>query len=67
MSKPYSPEDIEYIKGFEAGCDYICNEIERAMRETPGSETVLAPLLRHLKSTPGNTPIKKLVKTLDKV
>lgn len=60
MSKPYSPEDIQYIKGFEAGCDYIVAEIERYMRQTPGTEAVLAPLLRRLKMEDlGKVPTKK--------
>ena len=59
MSKPYTPEDIQYIKGFEAGCDYIVAEIERHMRENPGTEAVLAPLLRKLKGESKNeTPVQ---------
>lgn len=49
MSKPYSQQDLDYIKGFDHGCDYIVAEIERYMRQKDGSEAVLAPLLRHLR------------------
>ena len=50
----------EYIKGFDHGCDYIVAEIERYMRQTPGTEAVLAPLLRRLKmEDSGKVPTKK--------
>lgn len=49
MFDPKSAADINYIKGFDHGCDYIVAEIERYMKETPNTEGVLAPLLRRLK------------------
>ena len=49
MTKPYSPEDIHYIKGFEAGCDFIVAEIERYIAAYPTKEFVLNELLAHLK------------------
>jgi len=49
MFDPKSAADINYIKGFDHGCDYIVAEIERHMKEVPNTEQVLAPLLRHLK------------------
>mgnify|MGYP003348128060 CR=1 FL=1 len=39
----------EYIKGFDAGYDYVLNEIERFMRETPESDVVIRALLKHLR------------------
>jgi hypothetical protein len=49
MTKPYTPEDVQYIKGFEAGCDYIVNEIERYIEVYPTKEFALSELLAHLK------------------
>jgi len=52
MSKPYSPEDINYIAGFEAGCDYICHEIERWIKRHDYEPRIIGPiltLLAHLK------------------
>jgi hypothetical protein len=62
MFDPNRKEDIDYIKGFDHGCDYIVAEIERYMRHTPGTEFVLAPLLRSLKGPGdlGKVPTKKL-------
>jgi hypothetical protein len=45
----YDKDDLHYISGFDHGCDYIVNEIERYMRAQAGTEAVLAPLLRHLR------------------
>ena len=61
MFDPTSAADINYIKGFDHGCDYIVAEIERHMRENDGTEAVLAPLLRKLKGTDdlGKVPTKK--------
>lgn len=61
MFDPKSAADINYIKGFDHGCDYIVAEIERHMKETPNTEQVLAPLLRRLKGTGdlGKVPTKK--------
>jgi hypothetical protein len=60
MFDPKSAADINYIKGFDHGCDYIVAEIERYMRENDGSEQVLAALLRRLKGTDavGKAPTK---------
>ena len=44
MFDPKSAADINYIKGFDHGCDYIVAEIERHMKETPNTEQVLAPV-----------------------
>ncbi len=49
MTKPYTQEDIHYIKGFEHGCDYIVAEIERYIKAYPTNEFVLNELLAHLK------------------
>jgi hypothetical protein len=61
MFDPKSAADINYIKGFDHGCDYIVAEIERHMRENDGTEVVLAPLLRKLKGTDnlGKVPTEK--------
>ena len=61
MFDPKSAADINYIKGFDHGCDYIVAEIERHMRENDGTEAVLAPLLRKLKGSDdlGKVPTKK--------
>ena len=61
MFDPKSAADINYIKGFDHGCDYIVAEIERHMKETPNTEQVLAPLLRRLKGADdlGKVPTKK--------
>ncbi len=69
MFDPRRKEDIDYIKGFDHGCDYIVAEIERYMRHTPGTESVLAPLLRSLKGPDdlGKVPTKKLDKPVDTV
>ena len=63
MFDPKSAADINYIKGFDHGCDYIVAEIER-WAETHGNPVVagaIAPLLRHLKGTEasGKVPTKK--------
>jgi hypothetical protein len=60
MFDPKSAADINYIKGFDHGCDYIVAEIERYMRENDGSEAVLSRLLRHLKGADevGKPPTK---------
>lgn len=68
--KPYTQDDLHYIKGFDHGCDYIVAEIERYMRQKDGSEAVLAPLLRHLRMEDvalGKLPTKNLEKSVDKV
>ncbi len=54
MFDPKSAADINYIKGFDHGCDYIVAEIERYMKENANTEQVLAPLLRALKQEPSN-------------
>ena len=61
MFDPKSAADINYIKGFDHGCDYIVAEIERYMKEHANTEQVLAPLLRRLKGTDdlGKVPTKK--------
>jgi len=45
----YSNEDINYIKGFDHGCDYIVAEIERYAKQYKGDKLPLAELLYHLK------------------
>ena len=61
MFDPKSAADINYIKGFDHGCDYIVAEIERYMKEHANTEQVLAPLLRVLRGTDnlGKVPTKK--------
>jgi hypothetical protein len=49
MSETYSQDDLDYIAGFEAGCNYIVAEIERYTKAYPTSEFVLNELLAHLK------------------
>ena len=39
----------EYIKGFDAGYDYVLNEIERYAKEYKGDKLPFAELLYHLK------------------
>ena len=58
MFDPKSAADINYLKGFDHGCDYIVAEIERHMRENPGTEAVLAPLLRKLKGEQNEKSIR---------
>ena len=69
MFDPKSAADINYIKGFDHGCDYIVAEVERYMRDHPGTEGVLAPMLRRLKGADdlGKAPTKNSDKRLDKV
>jgi len=45
----YSDKDIDYIKGFDHGCDYIVAEIERYAKQYKGDKLPLAELLYHLK------------------
>jgi len=40
--------DLEYIAGFESGCNFIVREIELYMRHQ-GDSLLLAQLLAHLK------------------
>lgn len=47
--KPYSPDDINYIAGFDHGCDYIVAEIERFEREAPSFAKTIPALLARLK------------------
>ena len=43
-------EQIEYIKGFEHGCDYIVAEIERYALNYDGAPNImLRELIAHLK------------------
>lgn len=49
MFDPKSAADINYIKGFDHGCDYIVAEIERYIKQYPTTEFVLHELLAHLK------------------
>lgn len=37
----------EYVKGFEAGCDFIVNEI-KSMQRKYGDQVPLSTLLEHL-------------------
>jgi len=69
MFDPKSAADINYIKGFDNGCDYIVAEVERYMRDHPGTEGVLAPMLRRLKGADdlGKVPTKKSDKSVDSV
>ena len=69
MFDPKSAADINYIKGFDYGCDYIVAEVERYMRDHPGTEGVLAPMLRRLKGADdlGKVPTKKSDKSVDSV
>jgi hypothetical protein len=44
-------QDINYIAGFEAGCDFILNEIERYRENFDGAPNeLLAELLLHLRT-----------------
>lgn len=47
----YSDKDINYIKGFDHGCDYIVAEIERHAKQYKEKEICFAflELLAHLK------------------
>jgi len=45
----YSDQDINYIKGFDHGCDYIVAEIERYAKQYKGDKLPFAELLYHLK------------------
>ena len=67
MNESYSQDDLDYIAGFEAGCNFIIHEIEQTMRAVPGTEGVLAPLIRHLKQNPGKVPTKNFLESVDKV
>jgi hypothetical protein len=44
----YSNEDINYIKGFDHGCDYIVAEIKRYIKSSPYEPDTSAALLRLL-------------------
>lgn len=53
MFDPKSAEDINYIKGFDHGCDYIVAEIERYIEAHKSEPQVVEPiknLLQLLKS-----------------
>jgi len=57
MNNKYTQEQLEYIKGFEHGCDYMVAEIERWLEknnEEPRSAWPVERLLSHLKMQ--NTP-----------
>ena len=61
MSEQFSPEDKHYIAGFDAGCDYVINEIERWIKRHDYEPRVIGPiltLLAHLKSE-GNAPDRR--------
>jgi len=52
MTNKYTPEEIEYIKGFDHGCDYIVAEIERYIKRHDYEPRITSPLLNllaHLK------------------
>ena len=50
MFDPKSAADINYIKGFDHGCDYIVAEIERYIKECNSHDAlVLVELVRRLK------------------
>lgn len=50
MFDPKSAADINYIKGFDHGCDYIVAEIERYIKEANSHDAmVLVELLKRLK------------------
>lgn len=54
--KPYTQEDLHYIKGFDHGCDYIVAEIERYAKQYNGDKLPFAELLYHLKME--NKPVE---------
>ena len=49
MNNKYTPEEIEYIKGFDHGCDYIVAEIERFAKQYNEDRMPFLDLLVHLK------------------
>lgn len=52
MTNKYTPEEIEYIKGFDHGCDYIVAEIEKWIKKNNYEPRAIWPverLLAHLK------------------
>ena len=50
MFDPKSAADINYIKGFDHGCDYIVAEIERLIKEASSHDAlVLVDLVDRLK------------------
>ena len=68
MFDPKSAADINYIKGFDDGCDYVVAEIERYMETYPTKEFVLIELLAYLKmENLGKVPTKKSDKGVDTV
>jgi hypothetical protein len=67
MNESYSQDDLDYIAGFEAGCNFIVTEVERILREYPETEPVLLPVIRHLRNNPGKSPIKIIEKSVDSV
>ena len=63
MFDPKSASDINYIKGFDHGCDYIVAEIERYIKAHEYEPRITGPiekLLRHLKGADevGKPPTK---------
>ena len=60
MFDPKSAADINYIKGFDHGCDYIVAEIERYAKEANSRDAlVLVELIQKLKMEPKNeTPVR---------
>lgn len=60
LQRPYSPPPeavmSEYIRGFDAGCNFLCHEIEQYIRKASSHDAlVLDELLRHLRQTPRET------------
>jgi hypothetical protein len=59
--RPYSPPPeavmSEYIRGFDAGCNFLCHEIEQYIRHATSHDAiVLDQLLTHLKHTHRENP-----------
>ena len=70
MNESYSEDDLDYIAGFEAGCNYIVAEIERYAKEYRGDKLPFAELLYHLKKGDGDSGkllTKNFQKSVDKV
>lgn len=51
--KPLLTDDIQYIAGFDHGCDYVIHEIEQYTKKVTSHDAlVLVELVKHLKGKP---------------
>lgn len=59
MFDPNRKEDIDYIKGFDHGCDYIVAEIERYIEQHDYEPRITGPIKTMLKRLKGPDDLNK--------